>query len=232
MTLATLTLLIHIGSGFLALAVGPVAMIARKGARLHRSAGKVFVWAMFAVVATAAGLALWNPNTFLLAIAVISFHLTFTGWRAATRHGARSGPGPLDWFVSGATLLFGVGLIVVGLAAGGLAASESPDPAAVALGVVTAALALPQLIRLRKGTARKGWFFLHIIGMLSAYIATFTAFAVTNLDFLPAGLAWVLPTVVGSVGINLTVRHYKSRLSRGRELKDLVELGAEGGGAI
>jgi uncharacterized membrane protein len=225
MTLATLTLLIHIGSGFLALAVGPVAMIARKGGRLHRSAGKVFVWAMFAVVATAAGLALWNPNTFLLAIAVISFHLTFTGWRAATRHGARSGPGPLDWSVSGATLLFGVGLVIFGLAAG-----ESPDPVAVVLGAVTAALAVPQLIRLGKGTAREGWFFLHIIGMLSAYIATFTAFAVTNLDFLPAGLAWVLPTVVGSVGINPTVRHYNSRLGRGRELKDLVELAAGGGG--
>jgi hypothetical protein len=227
MTLATLTLLIHIGSGFLALAVGPVAMITHKGGRLHRSAGKVFVWAMFAVVATAAALALWNPNTFLLAIAVISFHLTFTGWRAAKRHGGRSGgPRPLDWSVSGATLLFGAGLVIVGLAAG-----ESPDPVAVLLGALTAALAVPQLIRLGRGTAREGWFFLHIIGMLSAYIATFTAFAVTNLDFLPAGLAWVLPTVVGSVGINLTVRHYKSRLSRGRELKDLVELGAEGGGA-
>jgi uncharacterized membrane protein len=225
MTLAAPSLLVHIGAGFLALLSGPVAMFARKGGGLHRAAGKTFVWAMLAVVATAAALAIWNSNTFLLTVAVISFHLTFTGWRAAQRHGERSGQAELlDSSVSGGTLIFGVGLILAGLVGGAV------DSLAIGLGFLTAALAVPQLIRFRRGAGGEGWFFRHTIGMLSAYIATFTAFAVTNLGFLPAGLAWVLPSVIGSLGINLTVRHYKRRLRRGRALTELVEVRPEGAG--
>ena len=51
--------------------------------------------------------------------------------------------------------------------------------------------------------------------MLSAYIATFTAFAVTNVN-LPEVLVWIVPTVVGSTGISLTITHYK-RLFRARQ---------------
>jgi hypothetical protein len=90
------------------------------------------------------------------------------------------------------------------------------------------ALVAPNLVRHARGAERGTWFFRHIIGMFSAYIATFTAFAVTNLEFLPPVVLWLLPSVVGSLGISLTVRHYKARLRRGRELGELVALRGEG----
>lgn len=48
--------------------------------------------------------------------------------------------------------------------------------------------------------------------MKAAYIATFTAFSVTNITFLPEVATWLLPTVTGSIGISVAVRHYKEKM--------------------
>ena len=80
--LATGLLVAHIAVGFTALAVGPFAMFSAKGGTLHRRAGMVYVWAMVAVVITAVVLAVYRPNLFLLGVAVFSFYLTFSGYRA------------------------------------------------------------------------------------------------------------------------------------------------------
>ena len=81
-TTANLILYAHIAAGFVALAVGPFAMFSAKGGALHRRAGVVYVWAMVAVVVSAAFLAIYRPDMFLLGIAVLSFYLTFAGYRA------------------------------------------------------------------------------------------------------------------------------------------------------
>ncbi|MEX2541573.1 MAG: hypothetical protein WD314_07180 [Trueperaceae bacterium] len=238
MAFSSVALLLHIAAGFLALLIGPVAMFSRKGGAWHLGAGRTYVWAMLVVVVTAAILALRGLDTFLFALAVISFYLTFTGWRAALRKGDRIGrAAPLDWAVSGATVLFGLGLMSYGLMSDGLmsyglvtqapGAGGAASLVALVMGALIALLAVPHLIRYRRGSTGKGWLIRHIIGMLSAYIATFTAFAVTNLDFLPPAIGWVLPTVLGSLGITLTVRHYRTRLERGRPLAELVHLRRE-----
>jgi hypothetical protein len=48
---------VHIGSGFVALFAGAVAILARKGGRMHRTAGTIFVASMLAMAAFAAYLA-------------------------------------------------------------------------------------------------------------------------------------------------------------------------------
>jgi uncharacterized membrane protein len=109
------SLIAHIATGFLALLVGPVAMFSRKGGAVHRTAGKTYVGSMFVVAATAVLLAVRGADTFLLSIAVLSFYLTFGGWQAVRRRDSRGGKGTaLDWTVAGATLLFGLILLVRG----------------------------------------------------------------------------------------------------------------------
>ena len=64
--------------------------------------------------------------------------------------------------------------------------------------------------------------------MCGSYIATFTAFALVNMRFLPLVLLWILPTVVGTIGITLTITFYRKRLDRGQPLDQLVTVrGAE-----
>ena len=58
------------------------------------------------------------------------------------------------------------------------------------------------------------WMFNHIQGMLAAYIATFTAFLVVNVTFLPGIIVWLTPTVVGTPLIAYWVRKYKQKFNR------------------
>ena len=203
-TTANLILYAHIAAGFIALAVGPFAMFSAKGRTLHRRAGIVYVWAMVAVVVSAVFLAIYHPNLFLLGIAVLSFYLTFSGYRALFHKRLHEGIGVtwLDWTVSGVTLLFGLGLMVYGVVNG---FSLLP----IVFGVITIVLVSQEFRKYAGHVEKGGWFFAHIIGMLAAYIATFTAFAVTNVEFLPETLVWLTPTIVGSTGISLTIRHYR-----------------------
>ena len=60
--------------------------------------------------------------------------------------------------------------------------------------------------------------------MLAAYIATFTAFAVTNITFLPGLLVWLTPTVIGSAGIAMTITYYKRKFGRGKEVGDVANV--------
>ena len=215
---------LHIAAGFTALLVGVTAMVSRKGEKLHRRSGLVYVWAMVVVFASAVILALYGSDTFLLAIAVLSFFLTFTGYRALGQKTPQQGAKPLDWLVSSVTLLFGLGLLLWGSGVLGLF-----DFLAVFFGITTVALALGSLRRFRSTPKRGEWFFSHIVGMLAAYIATFTAFAVTNITFLPPVLVWVMPTVIGTLGIILTTRHYRTKMLKGRKLRELVVVRADGG---
>lgn len=219
---ANTILIAHITAGFVALASGPFAMFSRKGGRLHRRAGIVYVWAMVFVAVSAVALAVYRPNMFLLGIAVLSFYLTFAGYRALFHKRLQQGVGVtwLDWSVSVMTLLFGAGLIVYGLIG-----EFSLLP--IVFGVLTVVLVSREFRKYAGHVEPGGWFFAHIIGMLSAYIATVTAFAVTNVTFLPETLVWLLPTVIGSVGINLTITYYQRTFSKGRQPQNVADVRIE-----
>ncbi len=214
---------IHIAAGFIALLMGIAAMASRKGGKPHRRSGLVYVWAMVVVVVSAVILALFRTDTFLLAIAVLSFFMTFSGYRALDRKAPQQRVKPLDWLIAGVTFLFGVGLAFRG--------SGVPGPfefLSLFFGVVTAALVLNSVWDYRQPPKRGAWFFSHIIGMLGAYIATFTAFAVTNINFLPPLFVWVMPTIIGTLGIVLTIRHYRTKMSKGRKLGEMVLVRGDG----
>src|SRR2546422_11713607 len=87
---------IHTAGGMMALFVAPGAMLTVKGGPAHRRWGKIYFWAMATVAVTALVLAAWRPNYFLLMVAVFSFYLAFSGYRALY-HKRPGLVGPLDW---------------------------------------------------------------------------------------------------------------------------------------
>jgi hypothetical protein len=81
----------HIGGGVIGIAAGFGALAARKGATIHRAAGKVFLGAMivaFAIAAPIAPLIHQPANSFGALFAV---YLLVTAWGAAGRTGGRPG---------------------------------------------------------------------------------------------------------------------------------------------
>src|SRR5712691_6712701 len=99
MTLFRAVLVFHVAVGTGGLVLGPVAMTALKGSRLHAWAGEIYHWVVLAVCVSAAGLAWldWGRNWWFLPIAVGSYAFAFVGYVVAKRRG----PGWLAVHVSG-----------------------------------------------------------------------------------------------------------------------------------
>ena len=204
-------LVLHAAGGAVALVAGPVAMRARKGQARHRAAGRTYALAMAFTTLSALYLALTTRNLFLLVIAVFSFFLVFTGWRALSQKRLHEGYGArwFDWLVAGLTLAFSAGLLAAGSGKGG-------DVTALFFGVVGSVLALREM-RLLTGRVQPGdWVVRHMIGMSGAYIATVSAFAVVTLTFLPTAVAFIGPTLIGTPIIAWVATRLTIALRQGR----------------
>ena len=78
-------LIIHIAFGGMALVTGLLAILSKKGNRIHRGGGKIFVGSMVLTSVSAILLSFLNPNPFLMAIGFFSLYLTIAGWIWALR---------------------------------------------------------------------------------------------------------------------------------------------------
>ena len=220
-------LALHVGGGAVALAAGPVAMLARKGRLLHRSAGRTYAVAMMATAVSALGLAVATRNLLLLVIAVFSFFLVFTGWRAPRQRLLHLGEGArwFDWMVVGLTLAFSAGLLGGGLLGSGLV-GWGGDATPVFFGVGGGVLAVREMRQLAGRLQPGAWVVRHMIGMSGAYIATVSAFAVVSLT-LPRPVAFIAPTLIGSPIIGWVATRLTLALRRGGagELVGVAPLG-------
>lgn len=72
------TLPVHIAAGAIAIAAGAVALSAKKGGRLHRSSGKVFVAAMVVMALSAIVLAILREQRFNMAQSLFAIYLVVT----------------------------------------------------------------------------------------------------------------------------------------------------------
>lgn len=189
-TLAYILLIIHIAAGMTCLASGVFAIITKKGGNSHAISGKIYFIAMFTVIGTALLLSLFRDNLFLLLIASFSFYMTWAGVRSI--HNKSLKASILDWFFLGTAvvtaaamiLTFNIVLIVFG-----------------SLLTVNVFQEVTTFLKARKQQLENTnqWLIRHIGMMLGSFIATTTAFLVTNVqNFEPAWLPWLAPTIVGS----------------------------------
>lgn len=207
--------LLHVASGFAALVVAPIAMVAAKGGPAHRTWGKVYYRAMVVVGLTAVVLGLARPNPFLTMVAVFSFYTAFSGYRVLRHKGPGSARRDLaGWAMALATLMVSLGLIVLGITA--------PTPlwqrlsiVSMVFGSVGAVLASNDLATMARPPADPmRWWYAHMGRMLGSYIAVVSAFSVVNFAFLPVTARWLWPTVIGTPLIILWTAYYKRRFRR------------------
>lgn len=192
-------LILHIIAGFAALAMGLMAILAKKGKDLHRLGGKIYFWSMVMVVLTAGVLSLFKDIAFLLMIAIFSFFLCYTGYRAILQKQLK--PNLPDWLIL-AMAMVNAGFMVASLNVilmvfAGLSVIFGIQDIAIYLGW-------------RRQSKSNNWLTMHIGRMLGAYISTLTAFLVVNVQMEPAWLIWLAPTFVGT----LLIAFYISRVVR------------------
>jgi len=199
---------LHIGSGFLALLVFWVPIVARKGGKLHNRVGWVYVGAMTVVSATALFMGIyrltWNAGPepdaipfswFLIFVSILSGACAWYGIRVL-RYKKRKSPHrhPVD--LAFPALLFGSGIAIgaYGWTIGFPLLQYFP-----LLGLFLGGSQLAYWLTAPK--RRSHWTVEHLVGMLSCCISTVTAFAVFGAPRLlglerVSLLVWFLPTIV------------------------------------
>lgn len=197
---------IHIVAGTIALVVAPLAMAVVKGGVWHRRWGKLYFWMMAVVAVTSAGMCYLRSGLFLFLIAIFSFYLALTGYRALRRKAPGDRATVIDWSSALIMLVAAAALFIRALLAGNLADRWIP----ALFGVIGLFLAVEQIFHFLKPPADpRAWLYAHMTRFLAAYIATVSAFSVVNFTFLPPIWRWLWPAILGTFVIILWRKRYE-----------------------
>jgi hypothetical protein len=205
----TVLLVLHVLAGMIALITGGFASFTKKGGKGHRRSGKWYFWGMTGVFVTAIAVAILKGLAFLFMIGFFSYYFVVRGYRILylKKLGSTQKATPLDWTIMTVAMAFGAGLVI--WAFWQLRSGNSFWPVPLVFGLTAAGFAIADIRLFVNGPASKQhWITGHITSMGAGYIATWTAFVVTNVNFLPPVLVWLLPSLIGSMLIAQSRRRY------------------------
>lgn len=189
-------LIVHVTGGMIGLLIGSLVMYLKKGDKRHRLLGKIFAITMLSAATSALILAYLNPNYFLFIIGVWTIYMILTGYRALSfKKEQKANYRWFDFLISGG--MFCMALIFLTLGVLNLLRGNLFG----VVFVVFSSLALLMVYQDRmfyrgKSKFKNNGLIIHLQRMIGTYIASATAFLVVNNTFLPAVMAWLLPTVV------------------------------------
>lgn len=201
-TLIPILLFLHIISGIICFVSGLISITTKKGGKAHTFSGKTYFFAMFSVIVTAVIISIFRSNLFLLLIASFSFYMTWAGVRSIRNKTLK--PSIFDWIFFATGVSTAVVMIM------------TLNVILISFGILFSIGLIQELflfIRAKKKTTKPNeWIVRHIGMMLGSYIATTTAFLVTNVQsFDPQWLPWLAPTILGSPIIAYYTRKYAKK---------------------
>lgn len=209
-TIRTIVLISHIAAGFIALIIGIIPFVAKKGGKLHNTTGKVFYYAMVFVALSSFGLATYRFSPFLLMVGLLTLYSTVTGYRGLQLKRKRAIRGEFrDWALltfTGIALILTIWQTIVQYGVN--------NTGVLILVSVFGTLLITQLISDvpvfsgKKVMKNKNWIRYHISRISGAYIAALTAFLVNNMHTDPQFLAWLLPTALGLPLVSVLRRRF------------------------
>jgi hypothetical protein len=210
-------LILHIIAGFVALLVGAMAIVSRKGSQNHLKSGKWYVISMFIVGFSAIAMTQLKSNPFLFTVGVFTLYLTYAGQRSIfyfrLKEAYRTGwKDRLPILIALIVAMGMVGQPIYQMLKSGV---FSVNVMAV-FGAILLGFGIRDLIMLIKYPIYqpndKTWLIKHIGMVGGAYIATLTAFLVTNVTFSPGWVIWLAPTLIGSILIARASKAWRIKL--------------------
>jgi uncharacterized membrane protein len=193
-------LAVHVSAGFMLVAVGLVPILSRKGARLHRWSGRLFVALMSVLLAAAWIMTVLRFNAYFAALSATASITLFSGVRVLSRKrpdlDPRQRAQPLDWIATLAVLAIGAWVLLL------IAQGRTGGKAAVSAALVYAAFTYGgwDLWRFLRPMAwpfsPSLWRYEHVLKMLSAYGAVISAFSGNFLTVLPTPWSQLWPTLL------------------------------------
>jgi uncharacterized membrane protein len=209
-------LAIHIAAGTMSFLLAPVALATAKGGKQHKRWGKVYLWSMGAVAATAVPMAFFFPVRFLALVAVFSFYLAFAGYRVLRlKDLSRGGDAkPIDWIAGVVT--FAASALLVWLSAYRPASIEVIPAVGVIFGLIGISAAMRQMISfVYKPKEKMFWWYGHLGNFIGSYIAAWSAFSVVTLGQILGNTwyLWLWPSILGVPAVAATTVYYKRKFA-------------------
>lgn len=182
-TASQVLLVVHISGGGIALVSGAVALLAHKGGKLHRGAGKVFFAAMLAMAGIGGVVALFLNDLINSIAGFTTLYFLATGWATARRR--KEGVGAFEV----AALLYA--LAAVGAAPVlAMTASEAPDGGWPPFFIFSSIIALAALcdlkVILRRGISGAQRVARHVWRMCFALFVATLSFFLGQAEIFPA----------------------------------------------
>ena len=193
-------LALHILGGGIGLTAGTVNMFRPKGDRIHKLAGKFFLYGMLTAGTAALFLSAMHTNYFLFITGVFTIYMVGTGDRYLQMRGSNTKPALIDWALTMGMLLFGLGFIGFGIYK--LIGGNTFGLVFSVFGFISLSMVRGDIKNYTKPPVYKNnWLLVHLQRMVGAYIAATTAFLVVNLPgyITPPNLKfipWLLPTAL------------------------------------
>ena len=174
-------LIIHIVFGSIGLITGTINIIRKKGDKPHFLVGKLFLISMIINAVAGFIMSIMHNNIFLLIVAVFSFYMVCTGQRILSLKNLLKNQKPkiIDYLLTLGMLLFGIGFIIYGSLM--LLNHNNFGIVLLVFGLISIFMVRTDL-KLYKGVTKykNYWLLIHLQRMIGAYIASVTAFIVTN----------------------------------------------------
>ncbi len=219
-------LYLHAFAGTLALVIAPLAMLASKGSDAHRRWGKVFFYAMSVVVVTAIIAGIVRPNILMALVALFSFHMLASGYRALFLKKLHEGQRMQRWdfILQGSAAVINGALFLWGLINLTMGRRDSASIIFFVYGSVGLFMVWRNLHQFYKRSVdKREWLYMHMTGFLGGYIATVSAFSAVNLHMIqPTWLQWLWPTIIGSPLIAYWISYYRKGFAKGKRVSDMV----------
>jgi uncharacterized membrane protein len=209
-------LTIHIAAGTMSFLLAPVALATAKGGKQHKRWGRVYLWSMGAVAATAVPMAFFFPVRFLALVAVFSFYLAFAGYRVLRlKDLARGGDAePIDWIAG--VITFAASSLLIWLSAFRPASIEVIPTVGVIFGLIGVSAAMRQMISfVYKPKEKMFWWYGHLGNFIGSYIAAWSAFSVVTLGQILGNTwyLWLWPSILGVPAVAATTVYYKRKFA-------------------
>lgn len=202
----------HAFSGGIALLSGIIAIVTKKGGRNHILSGQVYFYGMLSVVITGLLVASFRGNIFLQTIAIFSFYLAFTGKRVL-RNKKEMLVKPLDWIFNLMSMLVGLMMLYLGIINLIRVGFVGAIPMLLVFGGLLSWMTVEDAIKMwKKKFVKNDWLYIHIGRMGGSFIATSTAFLLTNIRFEPRWIVWLAPTIIGTPLIIVAVKKWKKKM--------------------
>ena len=219
-------LYLHAFAGALALVIAPLAMLASKGSDAHRRWGKVFFYAMSVVVVTAIIAGIVRPNILMALVALFSFHMLASGYRALYLKRLHEGQRMQRWdfILQGSAAVINGALFLWGLINLTMGRRDSASIIFFVFGSVGLFMVWRNVHQFYKRSVdKREWLYMHMTGFLGGYIATVSAFSAVNLHMIqPIWLQWLWPTIIGSPLIAYWISYYRKGFAKGKRVSDMV----------